>query len=578
VNSLDGKYRPYPPIALPGRTWPDRVIAHPPIWCSVDLRDGNQALIQPLGIDAKVEFFSLLVGIGFKEIEIGFPAASETEYAFVRRLIEENRIPDDVTVQVLVQAREHLIHKTFEALAGVKRAIVHLYNSTSSVQRRVVFRKDRKEIIDIAVEGARLVQQSAAALADTDVLFQYSPESFTGTELDFAVQICEAVADVWQPSRERKIIINLPATVELSTPNIYADQIEWFCRNFDYRDASIISIHTHNDRGTGIAAAEFGLMAGGERIEGTLFGNGERTGNADIVTLALNMFSQGVAPGLDLANLPQIARIVARNNQIPIGARHPYAGDLVFTAFSGSHQDAIRKGLAARRVERAPLWEVPYLPIDPADIGRHYEPVVRINSQSGKGGVAYILEDHCGYQIPRDLQIEFSQIVQEICDETGKELTPSEIGEVFRAAYMPDEPFRLGNHETRCDVVNETTSLTCVIRQGDASREISGNGTGPLSALVNALREAFGFQLSVLDYHEHAIGEGQDACAISYAQCSVDGKPPRYGIGIHRSTEVATLISVISSVNLSIQGSDEAGEVERPRRIRQIEEQNNGAG
>ncbi|MHB1758105.1 MAG: 2-isopropylmalate synthase [Leptospirillum sp.] len=546
------KYRPYASVPLWDRTWPDKVIERAPIWCSVDLRDGNQALVNPLGTEDKLLFFQLLVDIGFKEIEIGFPSASETEYEFVRRLIEEDRIPDDVTVQVLVQAREHLIRRTFDALQGVKRAIVHLYNSTSALQRRVVFRKEKAEVLDIAVQGARLIRQLTPVLVGCEVVLQYSPESFTGTELDFSLDICTAVCDVWQPGESEKIIVNLPATVEMSTPNIYADQIEWFCRSFSYRTRSVMSIHTHNDRGTAVAAAELALMAGADRVEGTLFGNGERTGNVDIVTLALNMFSQGIDPWLDFSSLPEVARRVAQYNQIPIGPRHPYAGDLVFTAFSGSHQDAIRKGLSERRTHQDPVWEIPYLPIDPADIGRHYESLVRINSQSGKGGIAFVLEDRYGYHLPRKLQIDFSQVIQKLCDVTGRELGADEIRKTFEEEYSLRHPFELSGHNTAYDARSGTTRLSCVVSGEGKEEEISGNGTGPLSALVNAMENRFGFHLSILDYHEHAIGEGQDALAVTYVQSSLDGGQPSYGMAVHHSTEFATLQAVLSSLNRSI--------------------------
>src|SRR5688572_8087169 len=440
------KYRPFAPIDLSARTWPDKVIKTPPLWCSVDLRDGNQALIEPMDAARKRRMFDLLVRTGFKEIEVGFPAASQTDFDFVRELIERNLIPDDVIIQVLTQARPELIERTYESLRGAKRAIVHLYNSTSTVQRRVVFGLDRAGIINIAVQAARVVRDLAQAQAGTDWRFEYSPESFTGTELDFAVEICDAVNEVWQPTPERKVIINLPATVEMATPNIYADQIEWFGRNVAKRDSIVLSLHPHNDRGTAVAAAELGVMAGADRVEGTLFGNGERTGNVDIVTLALNLYSQGVHPDLDFSNINEAARCAEYCNQLPIHPRHPYVGDLVFTAFSGSHQDAIRKGLAARTEGEA--WEVPYLPFDPRDVGRTYESVIRVNSQSGKGGIAYLLERDYGLVMPRRLQIEFSQVVQAVADATGKELASEQIWQLLEQEYLVGRgPYVYSSHQ-----------------------------------------------------------------------------------------------------------------------------------
>ena len=440
------KYRSFAPIDLTARTWPDKVLSTPPLWCSVDLRDGNQALIEPMDAARKRRMFDLLVRTGFKEIEVGFPAASQTDFDFVRELIERNLIPDDVVIQVLTQARPELIARTFESLRGARRAIMHLYNSTSTVQRRVVFCLDRPGIVDIAVQAARCVRDLAAAQPETDWQFEYSPESFTGTELDFAVEICDAVNEVWQPTPERKVIINLPATVEMATPNIYADQIEWFGRNIAKRDSIVLSLHPHNDRGTAVAAAELGVMAGADRVEGTLFGNGERTGNVDIVTLALNLYTQGVHPGLDFSNINEAARCAEYCNQLPIHPRHPYVGDLVFTAFSGSHQDAIKKGFAARR--EGDIWEVPYLPIDPRDLGRTYESVIRVNSQSGKGGIAYLLERDFGLTMPRRLQIEFSQVVQAVTDATGKELSSEAIWALFQGEYLGENgAYVYGGHQ-----------------------------------------------------------------------------------------------------------------------------------
>ncbi len=440
------KYRPFAPIHLPDRRWPARIIDRAPLWCSVDLRDGNQALVEPMGPDRKRRMFDLLVKLGFKEIEVGFPAASETDFAFVRELIEQDLVPEDVTIQVLTQARSELIERSFEAIRGARRAIMHLYNSTSTLQRRVVFGLDKGGIVDIAVNGARLIRELAAAMPETEVLYQYSPESFTGTELDFAVEICEAVMDVWQPTPARKTILNLPATVEMATPNIYADQIEWFGRNIRDRDSIVLSLHPHNDRGTAVAATELGVMAGADRVEGTLFGNGERTGNVDIMTLALNLFSQGIDPGLVINDIDEIVRTVEHCNQLPVHPRHPYAGELVYTAFSGSHQDAIKKGFDALAKRNDSLWEVPYLPIDPKDLGRTYEAVIRVNSQSGKGGVAYVLKADHGLDLPRGLQIEFSKIVQEVADRTGKELTSADIWSLFEETYLRRDGIVLGDY------------------------------------------------------------------------------------------------------------------------------------
>ncbi len=437
------KYRAFQPIDLPNRQWPSRVIEKAPMWCSVDLRDGNQALVEPMGPERKRRMFDLLVEMGFKEIEVGFPAASQTDFDFVRELIEQKLIPDDVTIQVLTQAREELIERTFEAIKGAKRAIMHLYNSTSTLQRRVVFGLDRPGIVDIAVKGAKLIKTLAAQMPETEVIYQYSPESFTGTELDFAKEICEAVMDAWQPTPQKKVIFNLPATVEMATPNVFADQIEWFSRNVKKRDCIVLSVHPHNDRGTGVAAAELAIMAGCDRVEGTLFGNGERTGNVDIVTLALNMFSQGIEPDIEIKDIKEIVRTVEYCNQLPVHPRHPYGGELVFTAFSGSHQDAIKKGFVALKQSNSGVWEVPYLPIDPQDIGRSYEAVIRVNSQSGKGGIAYLLQEDHGLDLPRRLQIEFSQVIQRLADESGKEISSSVIWSEFQREYLPPRPRRV---------------------------------------------------------------------------------------------------------------------------------------
>ncbi len=550
-NSPENKYRPYEPVALAQRQWPSRVITQAPLWCSVDLRDGNQALIEPMGSERKHRFFQLLVDMGFKEIEIGFPAASQTEYDFCRELIEGGRIPDDVTVQVLTQARDHLIDRTFEALRGVKRAIVHVYNSTSELQRRVVFGQDRRGITDIAVKGAQRIKQLAAQNPDTAWTFQYSPESFTGTELDFALEICEAVLAVWEPTPTQRAIINLPATVEMSTPNIYADQIEWFLQHLSHRDTVILSLHPHNDRGTAIAAAELGLMAGADRIEGTLFGNGERTGNVDIVTLGLNLYTQGVPPQLDFSNINRLIREVESCNQLPVHPRHPYAGDLVFTAFSGSHQDAINKGFAARKRTNADWWEIPYLPIDPADLGRTYEAVIRINSQSGKGGIAYLMEKEHGLNMPRRLQIEFSQVVQQLADATGKELTAMQIWDAFDDEYLQrSRPFRLLDHRALPDThAAEVRHLTAEIEENGIKRVIEGRGNGPIAAFVEALRHHTGRAISVVSYHEHSAGFGADATAVAYVEAQLDEGPSGFGVGMHPNIVGASLRALISALN-----------------------------
>ncbi|WP_119462157.1 2-isopropylmalate synthase [Rhodospirillaceae bacterium SYSU D60014] len=545
------KYRPFPPIDLPDRRWPGRVIETAPIWCSVDLRDGNQALIEPMGPDRKRQMFELLLRMGFKEIEVGFPSASQTDFDFVRSLIEEDLIPEDVTIQVLTQAREELIRRTFESIRGARRAIVHLYNSTSTLQRRVVFGLDRPGIVDIAVNGAKLVKECTGAMPETEIVLQYSPESFTGTELDFAVEICEAVMEVWQPTSARKMILNLPSTVEMATPNIFADQIEWFGRNIRDRDAIVLSVHPHNDRGTGVAAAELALMAGADRIEGTLLGNGERTGNVDVVTLALNMLTQGVDPGLQINDIDEIVQAVEHCNQLPVHPRHPYAGELVFTAFSGSHQDAIKKGLVAQAKSNSGLWEVPYLPIDPADLGRTYEAVIRINSQSGKGGVAYVLEQGHGLRLPRRLQIEFSQVVQRITDETGKELRPGDIWTSFEREYLAeDRPLAFVEHLTIPDThAGEMRRLKAVIRDQGVERTIEGKGNGPIDAFIDALRTHCGETIRVIDYGEHAVGQGASATAVAYVEIKTDDGRTLFGVGMNPNIVSASFKAIVSAVN-----------------------------
>jgi 2-isopropylmalate synthase len=539
------KYRPFTPIDMADRTWPSRAITAPPTWCSVDLRDGNQALIEPMDPARKLRMFQHLVRIGFKEIEIGFPAASQTEFNFVRQLIEQELIPADVTVQVLTQARPELIARTFESLEGVRRAIVHLYNSTSTTQRRVVFKLDRAGIVEIAVKGAALIRELAARRPQTQWQFQYSPESFTGTELDFAVEICDAVTAEWQPTPQAKAILNLPATVEMATPNVYADQIEWFSRHVARRDSVIISLHPHNDRGTGVAAAELAMMAGAERVEGTLFGNGERTGNVDIVTLALNMYTQGINPNLDFSDINAVARCAEFCNQLPIHPRHPYVGDLVFTAFSGSHQDAIKKGLAA--LEPGGIWDVPYLPIDPADVGRSYESIIRVNSQSGKGGVAYLLERDYQLVLPRRLQIEFSRVVQQAADTSGKELTSNELWGLFEAEYLAAAgPLSYRSHQlsTSGDGADRER-MTLQVQDDGAPLLLHGTGTGPIDAAVRALD----LPIDVVSYHEHACGSGSDAVAIAYVEISTGPGTSLFGVGRHSNIITASLLALLSGVN-----------------------------
>ncbi len=546
------KYAAFPQVQLTDRQWPSRTLDKAPVWCSVDLRDGNQALIEPMGPDRKRAMFDLLLRMGFKEIEVGFPAASQTDFDFCREVIDGNKIPDGVTIQVLTQAREELIRRTFEGIKGAKRAIVHLYNSTSELQRRVVFGLDRQGIIDIAVQGAKLIKQLADATPETEIVLQYSPESFTGTELDFAVEICEAVMEVWQPTPERKIILNLPSTVEMSMPNVHADQIEWFCKTMKNRESAIISLHPHNDRGTGVAAAELGLLAGADRVEGTLFGNGERTGNVDVVTLALNMFTQGVDPELNIDDINEIVRVSEYCTQLPVHPRHPYAGELVFTAFSGSHQDAINKGLKALTKSNTGKWEVPYLPIDPQDLGRSYEAVIRINSQSGKGGIAYVLEKDYGLQIPRRLQIEFSKVVQRVADESGKELSPSDIHAAFKTEYLDaDTPLELVEHSTEPRGPNSGARvMSVVMRRNGEIVTTKGKGNGPIDAFLDALRQGCGTDLHVVDYREHAIGAGEDAQACAYVEVK-SGEHTLFGVGIDADIVTASLRALVSAANRS---------------------------
>jgi len=550
------KYRPFPPIALRDRQWPSRTITRAPIWCSVDLRDGNQALIEPMDADRKLRMFRLLVSMGYKEIEIGFPAASQTDYDFTRKLIDEDLIPDDVVVQVLTQSRAPQIERTFEALTGAKSAIVHLYNSTSTTQRRLVFGLDREGIKGIAVSGAKLIRDGVARRPGTEWILEYSPESFTGTELDFAVEICDAVTAVWQPTPQRRTVLNLPSTVELTTPNVYADQVEWMCRHLARRDSVIVSVHPHNDRGCGVASAELALMAGAERVEGCLFGNGERTGNVCLVTLGLNLYTQGVDPGIDFSDIQRVIRTVEYCNQLPLDPRHPYAGDLVFTAFSGSHQDAIKKGLAARarELEQGNVeWDVPYLPIDPADIGRTYDAVIRVNSQSGKGGIAYLLERDYGLSLPRLLQIEFSQVIQQIADTTGKELSAAEIRAAFDREYTAGGSIAFVDHRAQHSATGAVERMVARLAFDGVEVELTGAGNGPVDAFVHALREGAGFDIHVQNYHEHGVGSGEDATAVAYVQLRIGSDRAVYGVGFDSNIVTATLRAVVSAVNRGLQ-------------------------
>ena len=542
------KYRPFPPVSLPDRQWPNRVLTHAPRWCSVDLRDGNQALAVPMNVSQKLELFHALVKCGFKEIEVGFPSASDTEFTFNRRLIEEQRAPDDVWLQVLVQAREDLIERTVESLIGAKRVIIHMYNSTSPAQRRVVFGKSKDGIKAIAVKGAQMIKDRLHRLKGTEIALQYSPESFSATEHEFAKEISEAVMDVWQPTPERKMILNLPDTVEVAMPNVYADQIEWMCRNLKNRDALAISLHTHNDRSTGVAATELGLLAGADRVEGTLFGNGERTGNLDIVTVAMNLYMHGIDPQLDFSNLNSLIEVYERCTGMTVPPRQPYAGELVFTAFSGSHQDAIKKGLAEREQGGPPHWDVPYLTIDPADIGREYREVIRVNSQSGKGGVAYLLEFEFGIILPKDMQREFGPIANDAVDKLGREVSGAELKAMFWREYIErDFPWQLEGFETesRNGIVRCSARL---LREGKPL-EMTGEGNGPLAALVHAFTKAGGAKFEIANYSEHALSAGEEATAISYIQIkSADGKL-RWGAGVDTNIELASIRAVLSALN-----------------------------
>lgn len=544
------KYVPFRTLDLPDRTWPSQRIEKAPIWCSVDLRDGNQALVDPMGHDRKARMFRLLLDMGFKEIEIGFPSASQTDFDFCRWCIEEGNVPEDVSLQVLVQCRPELITRTFEALEGAHRPIIHFYNSTSELQRRVVFGKDVAGIKKIATDAAKMITDMAAK-AGGGYRFEYSPESFTGTELEVALEICNAVIEIIQPTPDNKLILNLPSTVEMATPNIYADQIEWMCRHLDKRDSVIVSVHPHNDRGTGIAATELSLMAGADRVEGTLFGNGERTGNVDIVTLALNMFTQGVDPELDCSDISRMKEVYEYSNQLIIPERHPYVGELVYTAFSGSHQDAINKGMKAIRQANTPVWEVPYLPIDPQDVGRSYEAIIRINSQSGKGGIAYILQEDYGINLPRKLQVEFRDVIQLITEEEGKELPAPRIHQEFLREYVvqPESRLHFVDHHTYPDSENKSLRiLSAEITDNGATKTIEGRGTGPIDSFIDALSKHLGIALSVVDYSEHSLQQGSDASAISYVEIAHDDGTI-FGVGINHNIVSSSLEAIVSAAN-----------------------------
>jgi 2-isopropylmalate synthase len=548
------KYRPFPPINLPDRQWPSRTITHPPRWLSTDLRDGNQAIVDPMDAVKKNRFFELLLEIGVKEIEIGFPAAGQTEFDFIQGLVRSGNIPDDVVVQVLTQARKDLIQRSFESLEGARVAIVHVYNALSPAWREIVFRMSRPEVKQIAVNAAKLLRDEAARRPDTDWHFEYSPETFSTAELDFSLETCEAVMDVLQPTKDRPIILNLPATVEAATPNVYADQIEYFCRNLPNREAACISLHTHNDRGTGVAAAELGLMAGADRIEGCLFGNGERTGNCCLVTVALNMYTQGIDPKLDFSDIDRIIETVEYCNQLPVHPRHPYGGELVFTAFSGSHQDAIKKGFEAQEMRNDELWRVPYLPIDPHDLGRTYEAVIRVNSQSGKGGFAWVLEQGHGLKLPKKLQVDFAHHVQRLADELGRELNAEDIWHAFQDAYFLDRDqatFELVDYE-ESRASDGTRLFTGTITVGGKRQNVSGRGKGLVSSVLATLKQTFGLDIEVLDYTEHALGKGTDARAAAYLECALPDGRIVWGVGIDEDVATASVRAILSAANAAM--------------------------
>ena len=548
------KYRPYPAVQLSDRTWPDKTISTAPRWCSVDLRDGNQALIQPMNLEKKMEMFRLLTGIGFKEIEVGFPSASKVEYDFTRVLIERDMIPEDVTIQALTQAREPLIRKTFESLKGAKKGIVHLYNSTSTLQRDVVFKMSKKEIIALGVQGAKVIRQEAAKF-DGDIRFEYSPESFTGTELDFALEICEAVMDVWEPTPARPVIINLPGTVEMATPNVYADQIEWFIRNMKNRDCALISLHTHNDRGTAVAATELALMAGADRVEGTLFGNGERTGNVDLMILALNMFTQGVDPELDFSNINRVVNVYERCTNLSVHPRHPYAGELVYTAFSGSHQDAISKGMDAVQQDSTGQWAVPYLPIDPEDVGRTYESIIRINSQSGKGGAAYIMDQEFGFKLPKVMQAGFGRVIQQETDKTGDELSAVEVYKIFEREYLLAEgcyqlkSFNVLKRHTDRKENLSSADVEAVVYVNGREQVLRASGNGPLDAFCTALKEEAGLVFTLHGYHEHALTKGSSSKAVSYIEVLDSEGEGWWGAGVDTDIIIASIKALLSGLD-----------------------------
>lgn len=539
------KYKPAPTVGLKDRTWPDAVLTRAPIWCSSDLRDGNQALIEPMNAERKLRMFETLVRVGVKEIEVGFPSASQTDFDFVRMLIEQGLVPDDVTIQVLTQAREHLIRRTFESVAGAKRVIMHLYNATAPVMRRVVLGVDVEGVVELAASHARLIKQLADARAGTDWRFEYSPETFSDTELEVSKRVVDAVTAEWQPTPDRKCIVNLPTTIEHSTPNVFADMIEWMHRHLARRDAIVLSVHPHNDRGTGTAAGEFGLMAGAERVEGCLFGNGERTGNVDLVNIALNLYTQGVDPQLDFSDIDEIRRTVEYCNQLPVHPRHPYVGDLVYTSFSGSHQDAIKKAFAARKDDD--IWEMPYLPIDPKDLGRSYEAVIRVNSQSGKGGISYLLENEYGLELPRRLQIDFSQAVQKVMDAQGREVTAEDIWRIFQAEYGLDEGGARLAHAVQTEVSGRVR-VQAEVKAAGRTTTVAGEGNGPVDAFVNGLSQGIGVPVKVVDYHEHSIGGGAQARAAAYLEVRVGDGSALFGVGIDENIVNASLKAVLSAV------------------------------
>jgi len=549
------KYRPYPGLNLSDRTWPGKIITKAPDWCSVDLRDGNQALVQPMNLDEKLELFQLLVEVGFKEIEIGFPSASQVEFDFSRTLIERALIPEDVTIQILTPAREHLIKRSFEALKGAKKAIVHLYNSTSTLQRRVVFQMNRAEITALARQGALWIREEAARNPETSFRYEYSPESFTGTELEFALEICEAVMGVWEPTPVNRMIVNLPATVEMATPNVYADQIEWFCTHLKDRDCAIVSLHAHNDRGCAVAATELALMAGGDRVEGTLFGNGERTGNVDLITLALNMFTQGIDPGLNFHDISKVITVSERVTRIPVHVRHPYAGELVYTAFSGSHQDAINKGMNAFDASADGIWAVPYLPIDPRDVGRSYESIIRINSQSGKGGVAWIMDREFGFKMPKEMHPEFGRVIQKVTDREGRELQMEEIWAAFKEEYLIlTRPYGLVSFNVQkqhvdCDEAGSSADVEAVINVNGEPKTVTASGNGPLDAFCSALKEGLGCEFTLCGYHEHALTKGSSSKAVAYIETEYPDGRRFWGAGVDTDILVASIKATLSSLN-----------------------------